>query len=260
VGESRVGSGYGARVEGLHAVEAAVEAGRVRRLWIEESRLADLKGLVASARGIGAEVEVVADLTEDAHTSSPQGVAADCVPHRSLQLRELVEVAWPPALLVCDHIQDPQNLGALARSALASGASGMVVPDRRSAPLSAAAFKAAAGALEHLPVVVVGSVAEALRAIKQLGVWTVGLAADGSDSLFGLSLLSEPVAVVLGQEQGGLTRLVRERVDVVARIPQDPKVESLNVSVAGALAMFEVMRIRSQQSGLKSRGSSSAPA
>jgi 23S rRNA (guanosine2251-2'-O)-methyltransferase len=257
--KSSEGAGFGARVEGLHAVKAASTAGRVRRLWVERARVRDLGELIASVRATGATVEVVDDLSTISQTASPQGLAADCVPRRSQPLTELVRAHQPAALLVSDHIQDPQNLGALARSALASGITGMVVPIRRSAPLSAAAFKAAAGALESMPVALVGSIAESVKQLKKQGLWTVGLAADGDESLFGLALLTEPVALVVGGEQEGIGRLVRERLDVVASIPHDQAVESLNVSVAGALAMYEVLRVRSAET-LRRPGSSSAPA
>jgi 23S rRNA (guanosine2251-2'-O)-methyltransferase len=122
----------------------------------------------------------------------------------------------------------------------------LVVPDRRNAPLGAAAFKAAAGALERCRVAMVSSVADAVSRLKDLEVWTVGLDAAAPDSLFGLDLLAHPVAVVVGGETG-LHRLVRERVDVLASIPMEGPVESLNASVAGALAAFEIGRVRSSR-------------
>jgi 23S rRNA (guanosine2251-2'-O)-methyltransferase len=146
--------------------------------------------------------------------------------------------------MVLDHIVDPHNLGAIARSAKAAGMTGLVAATRRAAPFSATAFKAAAGAFETLPVAMVSSIAEALRRLNQLGVWTVGLDAGGSQELFGLELLSEPVAIVVGAEGAGLSQLVRDRLEVIARIDLAPEVESLNVSVAAALAAFEIRRLR----------------
>ena len=127
--------------------------------------------------------------------------------------------------------------------AVAAGITSLVVPVRRGAPLGGAAFKAAAGALEHCAVATVNSTADAVKALKGLDVWTVGLDAEGEQPLFGLDLFTEPVALVVGAETG-LGRLVRDRVDVVASIPMAGPVESLNASVAAALACFEVMRVR----------------
>ena len=125
-----------------------------------------------------------------------------------------------------------------------SRSSGLVVAARRSAPFGAAAFKAAAGALERLPVAVVNSVGDAVARLEELAVWTVGLDAGADESLFDLPLLSEPVAIVIGAEGAGLGRLVRDRVSKVVHIPMAPGMDSLNVSVSSALALFEVARVR----------------
>ena len=147
--------------------------------------------------------------------------------------------------MVLDHVLDPHNLGAVARSALAAGLTGLIVASRRAAPLSVLAFKAAAGALERLPVAVVNSIADSLSRMNKGGVWTVGLAMGSTTQLFGLALLAEPVALVVGEEGSGLSRLVSERCEVIASIPLASEVESLNASVAAALAAYEVMRVRS---------------
>jgi 23S rRNA (guanosine2251-2'-O)-methyltransferase len=115
---------------------------------------------------------------------------------------------------------------------------------RRSAPLEGTAFKAAAGALEHMKIVEVSSVPAALDDLRKRGLWTVGLDGDGDQALFGLGLLTEPVALVVGAEGKGLSRLVAGRCDVLARIPIADQMESLNASVAAALAVFEVNRAR----------------
>jgi 23S rRNA (guanosine2251-2'-O)-methyltransferase len=237
-------AGYGNRVEGIHPVTAAGAAGRVRRLWVEERRQARPE-IVAIVEAIGrAQVSLVPDLRQMAETEAPQGVVADCEPILPATLDDLAVPG--AALVVLDHIEDPHNVGAVARSALASGMTGMVVSSRRAAPLSATAFKAAAGALEILPVSVVGSIPEALSRLKSHDVWIVGLDADSADSLFGLAVLTEPVAVVVGAEGAGLSALVQKRCDVLASIPMAPGTESLNASVSAALACFEVMRVRSQ--------------
>jgi 23S rRNA (guanosine2251-2'-O)-methyltransferase len=150
------------------------------------------------------------------------------------------------AVVVLDHIEDPHNVGAIARSALAAGMTGMVLSSRRQAPLSAAAFKSAAGALERLPVALVGSIPEALSRMKSAGLWVVGLAAGVEAKLFGLDLLTEPVVVVIGAEAAGMAVLTAKRCDVVVSIPMVGSLESLNASVSAAIACFEVMRVRNR--------------
>jgi 23S rRNA (guanosine2251-2'-O)-methyltransferase len=198
---------------------------------------------IVEAVGSG-QVRVVPDVRSMAETDAPQGVVAECAPSSPIDLDDLSGPG--AAIVVLDHIEDPHNVGAIARSALASDMTGLVVSSIRAAPLSAAAFKAAAGALERLPVAMVGSVPEALNRLKSRDIWIVGLDPDSADSLFGLPLLTEPVAVVVGAEGKGLSTLVEKRCDMLASIPMAPGTESLNASVSAALACFEVMRVRSQ--------------
>ncbi|MET0566600.1 MAG: RNA methyltransferase [Acidimicrobiia bacterium] len=237
-------AGYGNRVEGLHSVEAAAASGRVRKLWVEEKRLgrAEIADIV---QAVGREKTApVRDVRPMAETEAPQGLVADCDPIMPISIHELgVPKA---AVVVLDHVEDPHNVGAIARSALAAGMTGMVVSSRRAAPLSATAFKAAAGALETLPVSIVGSVPEGLSRLKDRGVWIVGLEAGSTRSLFGLDLLTEPVAVVVGAEGAGLSVLSAKRCDVLASIPMAAGFESLNASVSAALACFEIMRVRAE--------------
>lgn len=236
--------GIGVEVEGVHAVAAALAAGRVTRLTVDASRVSALADLIAEARARGVTVNAVDDVRDLATTSAPQGVVARCSPKRPVDLADAVGRSTPATLVVLDHLEDPRNVGAVARSAVAAGFTGIVMSAHRSAPLSAAAFKSAAGAFEHLDLVVVSSIADAIEQLRKLGVWSVGLDAGGDQRLFGLGLLTEPVAIVIGAEGSGLSRLVADRCDVVAGIPIDPKVESLNASVAAALALFEVARVR----------------
>ena len=233
-------AGYGSSVEGIHAVTAALSAGRVERLYVERSRRGRLGPILEALED--PKIEFVDDVRPLAETEAPQGVVARCRPIRPVTLESLSGDG--AAVLVLDHVEDPHNVGAAARSARAAGITGMVVSSRRAAPLSAVAFKAAAGALEYLPVAVVGSVPEALSRLQEAGVWVVGLEAETEESLFGLDLLSEPVAVVVGSEGSGLAELTRKRCDVLVSIPMATGTESLNASVSAALASFEVMRVR----------------
>jgi len=233
-------AGYGDRVEGVHAVTAALAAGRVARLYVERGRRGRLGEFLS---GVDPSiVEMVEDVRPMADTDAPQGLVARCRPLVPTPLDDLAGEG--AAVLVLDHVEDPHNVGAAARSARAAGLTGMVVSSRRAAPLSAAAFKAAAGALEHVPVAVVGSIPEALARLKDRGVWIVGLDTAGGQGLFGLDLLTEPVAMVVGAEGAGLAELTRKRCDVLVSIPMAEGTESLNASVSAALAAFEIMRVR----------------
>ena len=161
--------------------------------------------------------------------------------------------AWAPAplervaggdlLVLLDGITDPQNLGAIARTAEAVGAGGLVLPRRRSAAFSPAAHKAAAGALAWLPVAVVPNLVRALGELAGAGFWSAGLA-QGGDDLYTSGLLDGKVALVVGAEGAGLSRLVRERCDGLIGIPQRGRTDSLNASVASAVALYEVLRRR----------------
>jgi 23S rRNA (guanosine2251-2'-O)-methyltransferase len=178
-----------------------------------------------------------------AATEAPQGVVASAAPVREWALDELV--ARPaPFLVVLDGVTDPHNLGAVMRTALCAGATGLVIGRHRSAALSPAAVKAAAGAVEHLPVAAVSGVPAALQLLRDAHVWTVGLDAGGPSQVWELPVATEPVALVLGAEGRGLSPLARARCDVVASIPLSGPLGSLNVSAAAAVACFEVARRR----------------
>ena len=236
-------AGIGHSVEGIHAVEAALGAGRVVKLIVEEGRLGRLANLVRQAGAAGIAIRKVRDIRDLASTQSPQGVIAECRPVATKSIDELAAHDLP-ALVVIDHIEDPHNVGAIARSAAAAGMTGMVVADVRAAPVEATAFKTSAGALERLPVALVASIPQALKRLRDKGVWIVGLAAGAAEPLFGMGLLTEPVAVVIGSEERGLSELTEKRCDLVASIPMTAESESLNASVAAALACFEVHRAR----------------
>lgn len=241
-------AGIGRSLEGVHAVSAALHAGRVEALKVEEARLAhpDVAALVALAGRGSVPVDVVEDVRAGATTTAPQGVVATARPLETLGLEEAVARHDPAALLVIDRAEDPRNVGAAVRSAAAAGIGAVVLSERRAAPLGPTAFKAAAGAFEHVGVVVVSSIADAVARLRRLGVWVVGLDAGAPTSLFGLDGLVEPVAIVVGAEANGLSRLVAERADELVRIPLAAGIESLNASVAAAVAVFEVARARGE--------------
>ncbi len=189
-----------------------------------------------------------ARLDARARTEAPQGVVALARPLEPVALEDLcrpTKSGAPAFLLVAAGITDPRNLGALLRSAECAGVTGVVLPRHRSARLSPTVTKTAAGAIEHLSFAVVGGVPTALSDLREIGVWSIGLAGEAAQSLYELPLGDGPVAVVVGSEEKGLAPLVRKRCDVVAAIPQHGALPSLNVGVAGAVACFEIARQRS---------------
>ncbi len=175
-----------------------------------------------------------------------QGVLAYAAPLRPVDLDELLEPldGRPPFLLALDGLTDPGNVGAILRSAEAAGVTGVIFPRHRAAHVTPTVAKAAAGAVEHLRMAVVAGVAGALPVLSGAGIWTVGLDAGGSTTLYDLAVADEPVVVVVGAEGRGLSRLVRRRCDAVVSIPLVGTVESLNASVAAGVALFEIVRRR----------------
>lgn len=242
--ESRRPGIGGERVEGRRAVEELLRAGRrrVRTAWCAGR---GLEGLAEAARAAGAAVHRVdaGRLRELARTDAPQGVVADADPLPEVALGALLED--PAAFLVAlDGVTDPQNLGAVMRAAECTGATGIIVPSRRSAHITPAAAKAAAGAIEYLPLATVPGIPTALQQAARADVWSIGLDADGNTSIFDLELTDRPVVVVLGAEGRGLARLTQRRCDVIARIPTHGRVPSLNVASAAAIACAHVARWR----------------
>jgi 23S rRNA (guanosine2251-2'-O)-methyltransferase len=186
-------------------------------------------------------------LLREARTEAPQGVLAQADPLPEAAFEDLARVrrgAAPPFLVALDGVTDPHNLGALLRSAECAGVTGVILPRHRAAHVTPAVTKAAAGAAEYVAMTVVAGLPSALGALKELGVWTVGLDADAPTSIFDLEVATEPVALVLGAEGRGLSRLVRQRCDLVVGIPQSGATSSLNVAAAGAVACFEIVRRR----------------
>lgn len=246
-----VDSGDPTWLYGIHAVRNALEAapGRVRRVWIVEGRRRGgaTGELLAEARAANVRVETVDRRALDRVAPGVhQGVAAQCDVIAPATEAEL-ERRWPefdnPFLLVLEGVQDPRNLGACLRTAEAAGVDAVLLPKRRSAPLTATVAKAASGALDRLLIVSVTNLARRLGWLADRGVWLVGGDVAAETELFGFDVPSS-VAVVLGGEGTGLRRLTRERCDTLVRIPMAGRVSSLNVSVAAALMLFEVARSR----------------
>jgi len=183
-------------------------------------------------------------LDDIAHTEHHQGVAGYFHARPPLSVQQLVERARTPALLlVLDGIQDPQNLGAIARTAEATGADGIVLSRHRSTAVTPAAAKAAAGATEHVPVAVAGNLAQALQVLEDAGVWRVGLDA-AAEQRYDSFDYTVPVALVVGGEGAGLHDLTRRRCDALVRIPMLGRVASLNAGASAAVLLYEVLSQR----------------
>ena len=240
-------------IYGLHAVTAALEQApeRIRVLYVQKGKGGDRRKeeLAERARALGVRVEFV-DRTwldrkaEGAH----QGVLAQ---RQALSLADekAFEAAWPDMpgprlILALDGVQDPRNLGACLRSAGAAGVQAVLLPKRNSAPVNAAALKTAAGVAENLFIVSVTNLARRLDWLKAQGAWLTGAAGEADRTCFEADFTGDTV-LVMGGEEKGLKRLTREKCDQLVRIPMAEGVESLNVSVAAGVLLFEAVRQRS---------------
>lgn len=235
---------------GFHPVTARLRqaADSVREIYVQEGRRDPrLRELAALAAKRNVRVVAVDDRRLDglAGGARHQGVVALVEETRQpMDLHQvLVDCTEPAFLLLLDGVTDPHNLGACVRSADAMGAQAVVIPKDRSAGVTPAVAKAASGALESVPLITVTNLARAMQELKDAGVWVYGAAEEAAQSLFDIAL-DGPVAWVLGAEGQGLRRLTRETCDALVRIPMFGQVESLNVSVAAALCLYETRRQR----------------
>ncbi len=243
----------GEQVEGRQAVRELLRAGRRRCHQILVADGVDEAGTLEEIIDLAAEARVLVrkvgrdQIAAAALTDSPQGVLARADPIPDTDLQALVTRSLgnqPPFLLVLDGVTDPHNLGAVMRSGLCAGVTGVVIGRHRAARLSPSAVKAAAGAVEHLPIATVPGIPAALAAMAEAGIWTVALVGGAPTPLWDLRVATEPVALVLGAEGRGLSRLVRQRCDLAVAIPLVGPLDSIKVSAAAALACFEVARRR----------------
>ena len=231
-------------VPGRRPALEAVRAGSARELLIaEEARsTVGLREVLEAAAAAGVRVRRVPteDIDRQAGGVLHQGVLAVAVPPAPLGEADLMARRWPEeaVVLVADGVSDPQNLGALARTAEAAGASLMVLRERRGGGATAAAVKASAGALLHLRVASVPNLPRAIAGLKDRGFWVAGLDARASLTIWETRPPGGRVALVVGAEGEGLSRLVRERCDFLVRIPMRGRVGSLNVAVAAGIALF----------------------
>ncbi len=243
----------GEQVEGRQAVRELLLAQRrkVHEVWISgELKDTDaVDDIVAIAAANRVPVNYVARkrLEMTARTDAPQGVLAMAAPIQEADLAHFLRRrgAQPPFLVAVDGVTDPGNLGAIVRSCDGAGVDCVVVPRHRAVHVTPTVAKASAGAVEHVPIAVVSGLPSALQRMRDAGIWVVGLDDAADRSLFEIDeLATDAVCMVLGAEGAGLSRLVRERCDIVVGIPMGGRLSSLNVSAAAALATYEISRHR----------------
>ena len=236
-------------IYGINPVLEALRAKRVTTLRVSQRAGGRLADVVAAAERAGVAIRRVSPADLDRAVGGGargrhQGVVAEVQESGDVDVRDLIAGATgAPLIVVLDGIEDPHNVGAILRTVDAAGADGVVRQTRHAAALGGAAAKASAGAVSHVRIADVVNIARALEELKTCGVWTVGLASDVKKQYDEIDL-TLPTAVVVGAEGTGLRRLVRERCDWVASIPMRGHVQSLNVSVATGIVLFEALRQR----------------
>jgi len=238
---------------GFHAVEEALAAGRaLDRIVIARGRHGERVEAVvqlAKSRGVSVRFEERGQLDRLVGTREHQGVAALAAAKRAVALEDLLRAKNPGGLLILlDGIEDPHNLGAIVRTALAAGARGVLIPERRAAGLSDTVERASAGALAHLPIARVKNLVRGMEEIKRAGYWLVGLDERAEKNYADVDL-RVPIGIVLGREGEGLHELTRKRCDFLVSLPTQGPIRSLNVSVAAGIMLFEVVRQRRKAEG-----------
>ncbi len=239
------------QLEGRNALTEALKAGRtIDKVFVADGDTdKSLQRLAAQAREAGAVVVPVdrRKLDQMSTTHSHQGIIALAAAHEYFTIDDILEEAanrGQNALIVnCDELTDPLNLGAILRSAECAGAHGVIIPKRRSVGLTATVAKASAGAMEYMKVAKVGNINDAIRELKEKGVWIFGTAAEGSIPMYKADLAG-PAAIVIGNEGDGMSPLVRKNCDVMVHIPMQGRISSLNASAAAAILLYEAVRQR----------------
>jgi 23S rRNA (guanosine2251-2'-O)-methyltransferase len=242
------------KLTGIHAVREALEAGRaLDRIMIargrQDTRVEQIVQL-ARDRDIPVRFEDRSQLDRFADSKDHQGVVAVAAARAAGTLEEILNAANTDSsrgekgmIVLLDGVEDPHNLGAIIRTALAAGAHGVVIPERRAAGLTDPVARSSAGALAHLPVAKVTNLARTIEELKEAGYWIVGLD-ERADQSYTQADYTSPVAIVLGGEGKGLHELTRKRCDFVVSLPTSGPVKSLNVSVAAGVVLFEAVRQR----------------
>ncbi len=240
---------------GRNAVSEALRSGRpLDCVWVARGeRTGSIRPLLARCREQGVLIKEVDTRKLDAVCGPHhQGIAAVAACKQYATLDDLFAAAEqkgePPFFVICDELNDPHNLGAIARSAEAAGAHGVIIPKHRSAGLTSTVYKASAGAVEYMPIARVGNISDTIKTLKKRGVWVYGLDMDGD--MWCQTDLTGPLALVVGSEGAGIGRLVREQCDGILSLPMAGRINSLNASVACGIALYEAAR---QRGGIAAR-------
>jgi 23S rRNA (guanosine2251-2'-O)-methyltransferase len=239
---------------GRNAVREALRAQRrtFQRLLVSSGaqEAGTLGEVVKLAEKVGVPVERVDrhDLDRRLREANHQGVALECSEYPYVELEDCLALAdergEPTLLLMLDHLQDPQNVGTLLRTAEIVGAHGVIIPGRRAAEVTPAVVNASSGATEHLRITVVGNLAQTIAEAQKAGVWVVGVEDDERAQDYDRADLDMPLALVVGAEGPGLARLTRERCDFLIKLPMAGQIASLNAAVAGSIVLYHAWRIR----------------
>jgi 23S rRNA (guanosine2251-2'-O)-methyltransferase len=242
---------------GRHAVLEALRANRrqLYRLWVEGEGKESAGGIVgdilAAAKRTNLPVRYLQGGMFDklrSENANAQGIALETGEYRYVEWEDCLAAAKrqgvPPLLLILDHLQDPQNLGTLIRTAEAMGVHGILLPDRRAARITAAVSNASAGAVEHMLVAQVTNLNRTIDELKQRNIWVGGLDGAPDTPPIGQARLDGPLALVVGSEGEGLSRLTREKCDFLLRLPMRGEVESLNAAVAGSIVLYLAAQAR----------------
>lgn len=235
-------------ITGKNPVLEILKSGRnVNKILLaeESSSAREILG-TAKTKGVPVQKTSMSKLNNLSGGKNHQGVLAFLPAKDYVELEKLIEICNEvenPVVLILDELQDPQNLGAIIRSAEALGSQGIIIPKRRSVSLSDTVARTSAGALEYAPVCRVTNLVEAIKSLQEKGFWVVGCDVYGDDVIYNLDLTG-PTAVVIGSEGKGIRRLVKEKCDFLARIPMKGKLNSLNASAAASIVLFEIVRQR----------------
>lgn len=243
------------RLEGKNIILEALKADHpINRLYLEKDSKDTIIGRIfATARSKGIVVSFLekSRLDQMSMTRNHQGVIADVAPYAYVEVQDILQKAkeksQPPFILILDGITDPNNLGSIIRTAECAGIHGIILPKRRSASLSPVVAKVAAGAAEHIPIARVTNLTRTIEELKEAGVWILGTDAGG-DTLYNRFDYQGPLAIVIGSEGEGISRLVRESCDVLLRIPMYGEINSLNAATACGLIVFEAAAKRVEKS------------
>lgn len=239
-------------IAGKHSVIEALQSGRtINKIWISSQTQKHLiASIITEAKKVGTVVQTVdkRKLDQMVGEVKHQGVVAQVAAHKYVNLEDILAHAEhkgeAPFLLLLDEIEDPHNLGAILRTADCTGVHGVVIPKRRSVGLTATVAKTSAGAIEYVPVAQVTNLVQTMQQLKERNIWIIGTDTSATQDIYEAELFSLPIALVIGNENEGMGRLVREHCDLLYKLPMVGRISSLNASVAAGIFMYEVARRR----------------